>query len=100
MTGQNAVGAKQMRDKKVPLSPTRRREARTRKKMGAALVALRTKRSLTLPDCAHRAKITPTRLERIENGAGHLYLDDLFGLAEAFRLRPSTLIKRIDEAVR
>ncbi|MGE0132399.1 MAG: helix-turn-helix domain-containing protein [Blastocatellales bacterium] len=68
--------------------------------MASVLTAHRTKRSLTLEACAHRAKITPSRLERIESGAGHLYLDDLFGLAEAFRLRPSTLMKRIDEAVR
>jgi transcriptional regulator with XRE-family HTH domain len=68
--------------------------------MASALTSLRTKRSLKLEACAHRAKITPYRLERIENGAGHLYLDDLFGLADAFRLRPSTLIKRFDEAVR
>lgn len=68
--------------------------------MASVLASLRTKRSLTLEACAHRAKIPPTRLERIENGAAHVYLNDLFGLADAFRLRPSTLIKRIDEAVR
>jgi transcriptional regulator with XRE-family HTH domain len=68
--------------------------------MASTLTSLRTKRSLTLEACARRAKITPYRLERIENGAGPVYLNDLFGLADAFRLRPSTLIKRIDEAVR
>lgn len=86
------------RDKKVPLF-TRARAARSRKKMASVLTAHRMKRSLTLEACARRAKITPTRLERIENGAGHVYLGDLFGLAQAFRLRPSTLIKRIEEAV-
>lgn len=89
-----------MSDKRVPLSPTRRREARTRKKMGAALVALRTKRALSIDTLAQRSSITARRLERIESGTGHVYLNDLFGLAEAFRLRPSTLMKRIDEAVR
>lgn len=88
-----------MRDKKVPLSPTRRREARARKIMASLLTSLRTKRSLTLADCAGRAKITPQRLERIEGGAAHLYLNDLWGLAKAFRLRPWVLMKRIDDAV-
>ncbi len=88
-----------MRDKKVPLSPTRRREARARKIMASLLTSLRTQRSLTLADCAGRAKITPRRLERIEGGAAHLYLYDLWGLAKALRLRPWVLMKRIEDSV-
>lgn len=88
-----------MGDKKVPLSPTRRREARTRKKIASVLSSLRIKRALSLDALARRAQITPVRLERIECGTGALYLDDLFGLAKAFRLRPSTLMRRIADAV-
>lgn len=99
MNGQNAVERTTMGDKKVPLSPTRRREARTRKNIASVLSSLRIKRALSLDALARRAQITPVRLERIECGTGALYLDDLFGLAKAFRLRPSTLMRRIADAV-
>lgn len=88
---------------RVPLSRSARTGLRARKNRTAVRVArvlteFRERRKLSIEQLSARAKITVTRLEKFEAGERAPYLDELFRLAVAFRVRPSYIARRIDRA--